>query len=69
MPLDYMPRIMRDANADNKRRDAMAMAAAPYVYPKLSAIEAKLTPGLNPDGTMQEERGLRIEFVVPTRRE
>jgi hypothetical protein len=36
--------VMRDPNADNKRRDAMAMAAAPYLHPKLSQhrSEAKL---------------------------
>ena len=27
---------------DHKSRDAMAMAAAPYLHPKLSAIDAKL---------------------------
>jgi hypothetical protein len=41
MPLDYMLSVMRDANADPKRRDAMAMAAAPYLHPKGSPIEAK----------------------------
>lgn len=38
-PLDYMLRVMRDPSADHERRDKMAAAAAPYVHPKLSAIE------------------------------
>ena len=36
LPLDYMLMVMRDASADHKRRDAMAMAAA------RSASEAEL---------------------------
>jgi hypothetical protein len=31
--------VMRVANAEPKRRDAMAMAAAPYLHPKLSRVE------------------------------
>jgi uncharacterized protein with von Willebrand factor type A (vWA) domain len=38
-PLEYMLRVMRDAEADEKRRDAMAQAAAPYIHAKLSSIE------------------------------
>jgi hypothetical protein len=41
LPLDYMLSVMRDADADPKRRDAMAIAAAPYLHPKLSAVEPK----------------------------
>ena len=43
LPLDYMLMVMRDASADHKRRDAMAMAAAPYLHPKLSSVDAKLS--------------------------
>lgn len=43
MPLDYLLDIMRDeANERDLRMDA-AKAAAPYVHPKLSAIEANVT--------------------------
>jgi len=39
-PLDYnMIRIMPDESAPAERRDEMAKAAAPYVHPKLAAIE------------------------------
>lgn len=38
-PLEYMLNIMRDPNADPSRRDHMAKAAAPYIHPKLGAIE------------------------------
>lgn len=39
LPLDYMLRIMRDAQAEDRRRDAMAAAAAQYLHPKLAAVE------------------------------
>jgi hypothetical protein len=38
-PLEYMLRVMRDEAADEKRRDSMAQAAAPYIHPKLAAVE------------------------------
>lgn len=38
-PLDYMLNVMRDLTADYARRDDMAKAAAPYVHPKLAAVE------------------------------
>lgn len=45
MPLDYMLRVMRDKKAGTARRDAMASAAAPYLHPKLSAIQHSTPPG------------------------
>ena len=39
LPLDYMLRIMRDETADKAARERMAVAAAPYVHPKLQAVE------------------------------
>lgn len=38
-PLDYMLNVMRDENIAADRRDDMAKAAAPYVHPKLAAVE------------------------------
>lgn len=38
-PLDYMLGVMRDTSIDVDRRDDMAKAAAPYVHPKLAAVE------------------------------
>lgn len=38
-PLDYMLKVMRDDTADASRRDWAAGAAAPYVHPRLAAIE------------------------------
>jgi len=63
LPLDYMLSVMRDAAADCKRRDSMAMAAAPYLHPRLTAIDAKMSP----DASDPSDRKLVLEFVLPTR--
>jgi hypothetical protein len=63
LPLDYMLGIMRDPAADHKRRDAMAMAAAPYLHPRLTAIDAKLSPA----ASQPLPKKLILEFVLPSR--
>jgi hypothetical protein len=57
--------VMRDGAADSKskRRDAMAMAAAPYLHPRLTAIDAKLSPA----AAQPLPQNLLLEFVLPTR--
>ena len=67
LPLDYMLSVMPDANAEPKRRDAMAMAmaAAPYLHPRLSSAEA--TKGEQP--SLAEKYGIRVEFVRPRLRD
>ena len=37
-PLEYMLKVMRESG-DIKRTDAMAIAAAPYLHPRLAAID------------------------------
>jgi hypothetical protein len=58
LPLDYMLSVMRDTNAQPKRRDTMAMAGAPYLHPKLSMIEGKRT---EPEGS--EVPNIRVTCV------
>ena len=48
MPLEYMLKVMRDRRADEKRRDAMAIAAAAYIHPKLSSITGSFTHAHEP---------------------
>ena len=63
LPLNYMLSVMRDPAVDHKRRDAMAMAAAPYLHPRLTAIDAKLSPAV----AQPSPQKLLLEFVLPTR--
>ncbi len=48
MPLEYMLRVMRDHTADEKRRDAMAAAAATYIHPRLSSVTGSFTHKYEP---------------------
>src|SRR5688572_9478176 len=50
-PLEYMLDRMRDTSADYSERNDMAKAAAPYVHPKLAAVEHSGPGG----GPMQHE--------------
>lgn len=45
-PLEFMLSVMRDENADRSERLDMAKAAAPYVHPRLSTVDAKLEGGM-----------------------
>lgn len=40
-PLDWMLTVLRDTSQPFERRDDMAKAAAPYVHPRLSSIQAQ----------------------------
>jgi hypothetical protein len=41
-PLEYMLAVLRDEAVEPQRRDEMAKAAAPYIHPRLSSVEAKV---------------------------
>ena len=43
MPLQYMLRVMRDPLVDERRRDAMAQAAARFIHPTLSSVTGNFT--------------------------
>jgi hypothetical protein len=43
LPLDYMLAVLRDEAAEPSRRDDMARAAAPYLHPRLSSVDAQVT--------------------------
>jgi|SRR4029077_9749572 hypothetical protein len=60
LPLDYMLSVMRNRAVDHRRRDAMAMAAAPYLHPKLSAVDAKLSNASEKPGDVDR---IEVTFV------
>jgi hypothetical protein len=57
--------VMRDPAADEKRRDAMAMAAAPYLHSKLTATDAKLSSAAAEAGPKRP--AVTVSFVMPER--
>jgi len=66
MPLDYMLTVMRDASAELKRRDAMAIAAAPYLHQKLTPTESvAVRVASKGDKPNAEDCGIHVVFVRP----
>jgi hypothetical protein len=53
-PLQYMLRVMRTSN-DAKRKDAMAIAAAPYIHPRLASVEGKLDVNVHEEALRELE--------------
>ena len=60
-PLQYMLRVMRDPKVGDKRRDVMAIAAAPYSHSKLNSVDPK--PVTDPD---KLGRMIEVKFVQPS---
>ena len=52
-PLEYMLQVMRDDEAVPARRDDMAKAAAPYLHPRLQAVEDAKAKPEEPDRKVQ----------------
>ena len=42
LPVDYMLSVMRDETAEPQRRDAMAIACAPYCHARIAVVDAKV---------------------------
>lgn len=61
LPLEYMLAVIEDETAAQTRRDQMAIAAAPYVHPRLSAVQTNNT-NVNHKGG---DTGIINIFAVP----
>ena len=53
-PLEYMLAVLRDETVEPERRDEMANAAAPYLHPRLAAIEAKLSVAVDHETALDQ---------------
>jgi hypothetical protein len=62
MPLDFLLRLMRDPHSPMARRLEAAKAAAPFLHPKLSVIDAKLSQEPSP-----ENGTITVESVLPSK--
>ena len=54
LPLDYMLDVMRDPAAEPSRRDDMAKAAAAYLHPRLSSVDAHVDGQVSLDLLVEE---------------
>src|SRR5262245_50976589 len=61
-PLDYMIRLMRDESIDVDRRDRMAIAAAPFLHPRLQATSVSSEPD---QPVITEIRHIIVDTGVP----
>ena len=65
MPLEYILSVVRDPSVEPERRDRMAVAAAPYIHPRLAAIEAKVdTTGQLDVKMTREELDRRADEII-----
>jgi hypothetical protein len=58
-PLEFMLSVMRDEGAERAERLDMAKAAAPYIHPRLSNVEAKM------DASVETVSEVRWSIVDP----
>lgn len=65
-PMEYMIRVMRDRTVEHDRRDKMAVAAAPYVHPKLANIEMAGPDGgpIQTEEISDTESARRVAFLL-----
>ena len=65
MPLDFLLRLMRDPHSPMTRRLEAAKAAAPFLHPKLNAIDARLSSvATDPSAEID---AIRLEFILPSK--
>jgi hypothetical protein len=55
MPLEHMLAVMDDPKASQDRRDRMAIAAAPYLHPRLSSIDSTVKLAAEVTVTLSED--------------
>lgn len=55
-PLEYMLKVLRDEASPTDRRDDMAKAAAPYMHPRLAAVEHSGTLTVNHEDRLRALR-------------
>lgn len=59
-PLEYLLKLMRDESKGDELRFEAAKAAAPYIHPKLSAIEHSGKDG----GPIESKGEFTVKFVA-----
>jgi hypothetical protein len=53
--LEYMVGIVHDETADADRRDRMAIAAAPYLHPKLQVVDSTIRATVEVNGKLSAD--------------
>lgn len=61
-PLEYLLEVMRDVGQDQKDRIDAAKSAAPYIHPKLSAVQIDGDMGLSGELSIKQ---IIVQGVAP----
>jgi hypothetical protein len=65
MPVEWMLAVLRDPEAEQSRRDQMAVQAAPYLHPRLNAIAVSSPNGNGHRGGNGGDVNIVQIFAVP----
>jgi hypothetical protein len=64
-PLEHMLAVLHDESADKDRRDRMAVAAAPYIHPKLQVVDSTIRAAVvDVTALTAEERRQRARALI-----
>jgi hypothetical protein len=63
-PLEHMLTVLHDESADKDRRDRMAVAAAPYIHPKLQVVDSTVRAVVDVTPLTAEERRQRARAAI-----
>ena len=62
--LEYVVGVARDETADPDRRDRMAVAALPYLHPRLAVVDARVVAEVKTTPLTDEQRRQRAREAI-----
>ena len=63
-PLEHMLAVLHDPKADPDRRDRMAVAAAPFVHPRLAVVDSTVRAEVNVTALSADELRARARALI-----
>ena len=63
-PLEHMLAVLHDESADKDRRDRMAIAAAPFVHPKLQVVDSRVVAEVSITTMTDDERRAEARRLI-----
>ena len=63
-PLEHMLAVLHDPKADPDRRDRMAIAAAPFIHPRLAVVDARVVAEVKVSTLSDDERRERARQLI-----
>jgi len=61
---EHMLAVLHDEDADKDRRDRMAIAAAPFVHPKLQVVDSRVVAEVKTSPMTDEERRAEARRLI-----